>query len=191
MRRMIPQKLIDAIKALLPFSQKVEYVGDQVKINADVTAKTLKQSEANYSAPLTISFSNDNFEIVGSPFSKIEVVNGEIHIIFSGLVHNKAETSQSGYLSNARTEVPDEIGSKIFAVNGSSLDEEPSATPIENVIRIVLCGTRIGGTGVTSSVLVNLVHTAKGVLSLSQTGSFTIPADDYLVLSFEVNLSLF
>lgn len=41
MRRMIPLKLINVIMSLLPFSNKVEYVGDQVKIKADVEVEGL------------------------------------------------------------------------------------------------------------------------------------------------------
>lgn len=45
MRRMIPQKLIDGLKHLIaklwPFSNKVDYVGEQVKINADVAVESL------------------------------------------------------------------------------------------------------------------------------------------------------
>ena len=41
MRRMIPQKLIDAIKHLSPLADKIEYVGSQVKVNADVAVEGL------------------------------------------------------------------------------------------------------------------------------------------------------
>lgn len=41
MRRMIPQKLIDAIKHLAPLANTIEYVGSQVKINADVALEGL------------------------------------------------------------------------------------------------------------------------------------------------------
>lgn len=165
------------------------YVAGDASIAGDVVAETLKQNSANYSTPLTLAFSNANFEIVGTPYSKIEVVNGEIHIIFAGLVHNKAESSQTGYLSGAVSLVPEEIGSKIYSVGGNTLDEAPSLSAIENIIRIVPCGYRAGS--VTNSVLLNLVHTSANQLSITQTGSFVIGADDYCAITFEANLSLF
>ena len=76
MRRMIPQKLIDAIKHLAPLADTIEYVGSQVKINDDVaitgdisasgklTGGPLSQFVKIMEAPESTTLSEDEIAII-------------------------------------------------------------------------------------------------------------------------------
>lgn len=159
MRRMIPQKLINAIKALLPFSNKVKYVGDQVKINADVevegltskgiantgalanigdgsftgalTGKTIEQSEANYSAVIA-AFPTITGGVSSAIFCRVQQLNKSLHIIFVGSITNNGESPISFYsTSEVVITLPEGIADKLYDLNGDKVSE---SSPSEAVI---------------------------------------------------------
>lgn len=166
------------------------HVDENIECDGDITAKTLKQTQANYTTNFTISSPDDQyFEVSGVPFCKIEEVNGEMHIIGSIKFHNK-DTENAHQFTLGRVDIydlPTQISSKIYDVAGITV----SATGSNADIRIfpVCTSSSPRGQEIHAAVLHNVSEYPNGMrmyLNVSQSLNPNTP----ITISFEINLSI-
>lgn len=158
MRRMIPQKLIDAIKSLAPLAGKIDYSSGKVKVNGDfeadgitskgiantgalanigdvaisgdldasgdLTAGTLKPLAPNWSIDLSdVVLSVPSGFSATNIFSRLQVIGGELEIIFTFSITNEGEASATPANVQLGTfSLPNEIAEKIIDVKGNPLN---------------------------------------------------------------------
>lgn len=96
----------------------------------DVVAKTLYQTESNWS--LDIDFSSLQSLpancVVSNVYSKITQWNRELHIVFNFIITNNGETQSSAFNSfNNYITLPEEIASKIIDFENKSAHESSFA----------------------------------------------------------------
>ena len=155
-------------------------------ISGDVVAKTLEQTQPNYIfdfSSLIKPSDETNFEKVGTPFAKMSVINGVLHIVCIIAFHNK-DTANAHNLSLLQlnlSNIPSEIGSKIYDVGGKNLTE--AITPGLNRIRWIPCSME---SNTNNPIRMN--HQAPNTIQLYQPQYVSIPADENGVISFECNL---
>ena len=95
----------------------------------DIVAKTLKQTQPNWSATIE-TFPNITGCTASPIYCKIHQINGELHIIMIGQITNETESAISGYATDTITiELPTEIASKLLDLKGGKASE----TPVSNV----------------------------------------------------------
>lgn len=163
-------------------------IGGDLAVNGDATAKTLSQSQANFSYNFSVEpTDSDNFEIVGVQYAKIEVVNGELHIICLAKFHNKDSQTRSFSLSAFDVQnIPDEIASKIYGTTGNNIKTQNCGE-----IRVIPMGLTGGISGMTISPLKVQGNATPNSLTFYHASGYNVGAGNNVVLSFEANLSLF
>ena len=103
-------------------SKDVCEVQEKITSSTDLVAKTLKQTEANWSVDLDLQPYDASKTSISKAYGKICVVNGIMYIVISCTNTNITESSQS-VQSYAPMEItiPESIGSKIFDEDGNDL----------------------------------------------------------------------
>ena len=152
-----------------------------------VIAKTLEQTEANWSLPVSIP-SITGFE--GNGYYAIKKINGEIHLIFAVAYKNTSGEAKNFTLSTYQVDVsslPTADREKIIDMSGKNLTEEPLSF---TTIRMVATTTFADGAGAGTKPL-TIKHSAVNELQFYWTVSFNnIPADGYVAISYEVNFAV-
>lgn len=110
----------------------------------DVTAKTLNQSEVNWSTPITLRGHNGGADYQAEmTFGRCCIINNVMHIVVIVKCENVGESTISHPTATfSNITVPAEIGAKIYDLDGKNLNETPltSNCPITSSTRSG-CGT--------------------------------------------------
>ena len=157
----------------------------------DVKVKTIAQSEANYSFSFElIPSSSDYFLTHGSQYCKIEIVNGELHIIGVACFDNTdSDNNHNLTFSSQQITIPEYIADKIYNAIGEKLTQSPTGTDVaQKIIRIVPMGYQGNVYGIAA---LRLEHIAANIINLSMGTGITVLAGKSITVSFEANLSLF
>ena len=161
-------------------------IGGDLDVNKDVRAKTLSQSQANYSFQFDLNASDTtNFERV-SQYTRIEVVNGELHIIGLAKFHNTDTESAHNFtlLEFLISNIPDEIAEKIYGDSGNNIK-----TANAGVVRVVPFGYSGASIGIVPMRITG--GQTANQLKCYQPNAQSVSADGNISISFEANLSLF
>lgn len=91
-------------------------------VNADVVAKTLKQTEANWELELNLTPYDAEKTSISKAYAKISVVNGIMYIVISCTNTNITESTQTIQSFEPMViTIPSSIGSKIYDEDGNDL----------------------------------------------------------------------
>ena len=153
MRKMYSKKQIEnmALKSTL----------EGVK-NEDVVARTLEQTNPNWSLDLS------NVQIVfpsgftgTNIFSRLQKINGELEIIFTFSITNNGDTTATPTNVQLGTfNIPHEIGSRIIDINGDDLTKSTTSEYVA-----------IAGSHAVNNNNKNVFSGNYGILSLSHKGA--------------------
>ena len=154
--------------------------------NEDVKVKTIEQSEVNWEKQ--IEFPNiENFTKLNE-FCAFQLVNKTLKVVGLARYRNETETAQTFKIGTwSISDIPTEIGSKIYDAQGKTLNEEPTLVALSNVIRL----TPIALTSYGSSSIISLLevkHGAQNTFELYNGTSLSVPSGAYAVVCFEFNL---
>lgn len=193
MRRMIPQKLINAIKALLPFSNKVSYVGDQVKIEADVevegTISGDKVVEAGDTELIDLSsYIDSDLQKSNTLYAKALVKHGMLHIVVSGnFVAKDLSSANNRFILKSFIEaLPESVRTKLFREDGTNITESPSS----GAFKVCTCaGSRIYGSTQVVQLFV-LISNQAGDLSVQARPLPSIAEDTQVYIDVRFALTL-
>lgn len=164
----------------------LSYSGDIVATGR-LEGKSLVISEPSYKYEFEIEPSVSGLTKIGS-FGRIEVIGGELHIIAVCTYKNETGASVSNVkINQLNLTIPENIGSKIYDMNGKNLTEATSS-PYGD-IRIVPVGVRSGNA--QSVTACRLLHRDVNIMQIyQQTGGVPVSAGDEICFSFEANLSI-
>ena len=89
----------------------------------DLYVKTLKQSQANYSADIE-TFPNITNGTSAVIFCRVQQLNQELHIVFIGTITNNTESAISSYgTTTVNIELPSEIANRIYDLTGHTVHD--------------------------------------------------------------------
>ena len=98
--------------------------------NADFVAKTLKQTNANYS--ISFNFSSDATLEIDNVYNRFEVINNVLYIVVSTKLRNKGSSSGSyGTLAYSSVSIDSNVANKIYDLEGNTAS---SANPTQNCV---------------------------------------------------------
>ena len=102
----------------------IEIDGD-LDVSGDVKVKTLEQQEANWNYDLSdVQLSVGTGFSAQNIFSRVQVINKELEIIFTFSVTNEGETTATpSNVQIGNVTIPEEIGEKLIDVAGHDLTE--------------------------------------------------------------------
>lgn len=158
-RKIEGKSSLDGVENLLPLAEKVEYVGEQVKVDADVqvegfTSKGIANT-GGFANIGNVAISGDldvGGKISIKPSLAIDIPlttnAGEVDIIFSkasiyefgmfisgnAIIRNPSESQISVSSITAQFDVPSEYGDKIFDYGGAKVSEEPGSASTRDIL---------------------------------------------------------
>ena len=163
----------------------------------DLKAKTLEQSQANWSADIT-QFPNFTGGTASVIFGRIQKINQELHIVMLGKIENATENSIGDYTTTfIEVELPEEIASKIYDVKG-----QPLSQSIESNCRVsysYCSASRSDYSDMSkylNDVTMNLWHSSgtnqKNILRImfQRNSTISIPAGETMYFESRVSLDL-
>ena len=155
-----------------------------VSISEGLLANTIKPLDANYSHTFSLTpenNDNDEFELVGVPFAKFEVVGGILYIIYSALWHNTTAGQRGFRFAINNLVIPSDIGQYIYDVMGKNLTEAVSGDG-----RILDTEIFKGDAQQT----LRISHTDENKMMLYDTSAVTVNADANIHVTFRTFLTI-
>ena len=123
MRRMFSEKQIKNIVADAP-EQVVKALENQ-----DVKVKTIEQSQPNWEFDIKDILNPLVFKDKSNLYAKMVLLNKELSIVISGSYVAQTESNTyKNFVANAALTIPEEIASKIYRADGTTINEAPSTT---------------------------------------------------------------
>ena len=137
-------------------------VTGNVEVEGGLVAKTLEQEEANWSYDLSdVNPTASGDFTVENVFSRLQVINKELEVIFSFKITNSGEASATpANVQLGIFDIPEEIGRHIIDVEGNNLTETPTSEK-------AIAGSALCNTGIAVGSTHNVFTQRNGALSIS------------------------
>ena len=173
---------------------------DIIKTNLEngslnIKAKTLEQSEANWSLPIT-SFGKLSNLTPEVSFGRVQKLNQELEFVISVKFTNETASPITGYSTEPFIiELPQEIAEKIFDCNGVSVKDasETNYVYIASSSAYASKSSTIDAskiTGIPRLVLANSINANKMIIRFSSPSSITIDANSSTIIEGRIQLTL-
>lgn len=174
---------------LQPLAEKVEYEGDNVKLNGTLSAKNVVEEGDTELIELG-QFVFQSFAKSNSFYAKLLIKHGVLHIILSGkFVAGTSASTNPSIVNNIFSILPEGIADKIYRADGTKITEEPSTTDWENAfVASTVSVKRVGGTISTANVILRSV--AINTLRIDGYGFGTIAEDANCLLDVRIALTI-
>ena len=156
--------------------------------NQDLKVKTIEQSEAN--TQVTIEAPTITGLTKLNEFCILEQVNKTLRFVFVARYKNEGESAVTMRLGSwTISNIPADIGEKIFDMEGKNLTQAATATEFKNIIRPFAIASEVSSVG-GQLFPAELQHFSANTLFIYQQNGQSVPAGNVGVLSFEINIAL-
>lgn len=145
--------------------------------NQDVEVKTISQSQPNWEVDIKSLLTPVTFKDTTDLYAKMVLLSNELSLVISGKFVAQTEANTYKYLlNNANITIPDDIASKIFRADGTSLKEYPINGTGFNTYIVGVMGLK--GTPTIGNGTVLLTSAAPKQLTLTFYGYGATTEDD-------------
>ena len=121
-QKIVNDKIVDGVDSGI--------IDGDLSVGGDLIADTISQANANYSSEFEYSGTHDTYFDITNVYNRFEVINNVLYIVFNIKLMNNTESSHStttsGKYSN-QIDLPEEIATKIFDIDGHNIWNESSA----------------------------------------------------------------
>lgn len=171
-----------------------EYVDELIKGNQSITVRTLEQTEANWSNPIS-SFGKLSNLVPIVNFARIQKLNQELEIVVSVKYTNETQSNIAAYSTDGfEIELPQEIANKIYDCNGVSAKESlTSETYIASCSAYASKSTGTDASKITGSprlLLTNGIRANRIVIRFSSTAQIIVEPNGYTIIEGRIQLTL-
>ena len=154
--------------------------------NQDLKVKTIEQSEPNWEIDVKSILNPAVFKNTDNLYCKLCLFGNELELVISGKFIAQSLSGNLRFILGNEISIPDELASKIFRADGTSLNENPSALSVPNTY--ICGGSLVKYTGTVGQTYFVLLSEFKKNISVNVFGLGTIAEDTECWVDLRVQL---
>lgn len=155
-------------------------------VNKDLKVKTIEQSEPNWEIDIKSILNPAVFKNTDNLYCKLCLLGNELELVISGKFIAQSLSGNLRFILGNEITIPDELASKIFRADGTSLNENPTSLTVPNTY---ICGSSLEKyTGTVGQAHFVLLSEFKKYISVNVFGFGTVAEDTECWVDLRVQL---